>query len=426
MQPSQMDYSETYPTLDIDSYNINTSSVPVNGSVFSSGPIYVDILKQDFLIPDSLTIRYNLSITTGTTQGFVCGCPVYTPFYRLEVQANGQNLETIQQYNLLQHMMTNVTLSSANKFARESAYGYLQTAATAACNGHQCTASTTTETFSVSAPLNCILSNCRKYIPLFAMPQFRLIFTLDAMSNMMGYTTGTNTSFSVSNFEVCYELYHTSASVMNSLLSNQKLYLKSISFTNIAQTVSSGSSGTLNINFNVHYNSIKSAFLLFTQAGATTTLQNNQYDSVDVTTGTGDYQLIVGGTSYPQKPLSCSLNKSGILTELQKAATTFGQEYWSIFDKQNEMDISATNFTSALMAGTSSFTNCFKFIVGVHLEKMHNNTSVFSGISSQNTAIIARINCPTATTIGLNANLILVYDTLIEFDVASGQISVKQ
>jgi hypothetical protein len=78
------------------------------------------------------------------------------------------------------------------------------------------------------------------------------------------------------------------------------------------------------------------------------------------------------------------------------------------------------------MAGTSTLTNCYKFIDGVHTGKMHNNTSVFSGISSQNTAIIARINCPTATTIALNANIILVFDTLIEFDVASGRISVKQ
>jgi hypothetical protein len=176
MQPSQMDYSETYPTLDPDSYNISTSSVPVNGSVFSSGPIYVDILKQDFLIPDSLSIRYTINVVTGTAAGFVAGCPVFTPFYRLEVQAKGQYLESIPQYNLLQHMMTNVTLSSANKFARESAYGYLQAESTGVCNGHQCAA--LNETYSVSAPLNCILSNCRKYIPLGIMPQFRLIFTL--------------------------------------------------------------------------------------------------------------------------------------------------------------------------------------------------------------------------------------------------------
>jgi hypothetical protein len=133
----------------------------------------------------------------------------------------------------------------------------------------------------------------------------------------------------------------------------------------------------------------------------------------------------VGGVAIPQKPLSCSLNKSGILTELQKASTTFGQEYWCIFDKQNEMDINTAQFTTS-MAGTSTTSNCFKFIVGVHTEKMHNNISVFSCISSQNTAIIAQINCPTATTVSLNANLILVYDTLIEFDVALGQISVKQ
>jgi hypothetical protein len=244
---------------------------------------------------------------------------------------------------------------------------------------------------------------------------------------MLGYVAANTayTSFTISNFEVCYELYHTSASVMNSVLSNQKLYLKSISYSNTSTTVPAGSSGTLSLNFNVHYSSIKAAFLLFTQSGLSAVTVNNQYDSVDLTQGTGDYQIIIGGTPIPSKPLSCSLNKAGILTELQKASTTFGQEYWCIFDKQNEMDINTANFTTS-QTTASTTSNCYKFIVGVHTEKLHNNTSVFSGISSQNTAIIARINCPTATTLALNANLILVYDTLIEFDVASGQISVKQ
>ncbi len=381
-----MDYSETYPTLDPDSYNINTSSVPVNGSVFSSGPIYVDLLKQDFLIHDSLSIRYTFSVTTTGYNAFVAGCPVYTPFYRLEVISNGQTIETIPQYNLVQNLISNLTLSSAGKYAREPAYGYTAAATTNVCNGHLCTA--LTETYSVSAPLNCILSNCRKYLPLFAMPQFRLVFTLDSLTNMIGYNSTTPgspvpVSFTISNFEVCYELYHTSAQVMNSLLqSNHKIYLKSISFNNIAQTVSSGSSGTLNINYNVHYNSIKAAFLIFTSTGVSAIQQNNQFDSIDITAGSGDYQLLVGGVSFPQKPLSCSLNKSGILSELQKASTTFGQEYWCIFDKQNEMDINTSQFNSTSQSTASSNSNPYNFIVGVHLEKMHNNTSVFSGVSS--------------------------------------------
>jgi hypothetical protein len=130
--------------------------------------------------------------------------------------------------------------------------------------------------------------------------------------------------------------------------------------------------------------------------------------------------------AFPQKPLSSATNKSGIFTELRKASTVFGQDYSCIFDKQNEMDISSANI-GRIHATATTLIAPEKFYVGVHTEKLHNNSNIFSGISSRDSAIVARINCPTATTTSIfNAILVLVYDCVLKFDIAGGQVSVIQ
>lgn len=94
----------------------------------------------------------------------------------------------------------------------------------------------------------------------------------------------------------------------------------------------------------------------------------------------------------------------------------------------NNMSISSTEFgyVASAAPGTSLYLPS-KFIVGFHTEKLRNNNIIFSGISNENTALVARINIgSTATAFNRNANLILVYDTLIECDLENGQISVKK
>jgi hypothetical protein len=264
------------------------------------------------------------------------------------------------------------------------------------------------------------------------MPQIRLQFTLDSLLNVFGYyqtavpAISIPSSFTITNFEVCYELYHAPAHVMSSLIqSNQKLYLKSISFNNVGTLVPSGTSGALSLNFNVRYNSIKAGFLYFAPTASSITFTNGQFDSYDLTQNSGDYQLFIGGISCPQKPLSAVSNRSGILSELRKASTCFGAEYSCIFDKGNEMDIATGEFNALLHTTASTQSLAQKFFVGFHTEKLHNNTTCFSGISSQNTAIVARITCPTATAAAFNAQLITIFDALIEMDLSTGQVNVK-
>jgi hypothetical protein len=78
------------------------------------------------------------------------------------------------------------------------------------------------------------------------------------------------------------------------------------------------------------------------------------------------------------------------------------------------MDISVGEFGNAMT------TLQQKFIVGVHLEKVHNDKLSFSGIPSNQQTITVRINCgSTATTAVLNMQLILIVDAVLVIDFES-------
>lgn len=96
-----------------------------------------------------------------------------------------------------------------------------------------------------------------------------------------------------------------------------------------------GSSGTLSLNYNVHYNSIKAAFLLFGATGSSANFINGQFDSFD-TQGGGDYSDKIAGTMFPNKLLSALTGKAQVLTELRKSSTTLQTGgYQNIFKSNN-------------------------------------------------------------------------------------------
>ena len=265
--PYHLDYDQPHTAIEPESFTINTSSTPLNGSSFSAGNIIqVTLPRQDCLVPDSVYIRYTQTLITGTANGFMAGCPVYSPFLKLETLIGGQSEETLMNHNLVQNFVMNVNYTTAQKYALENAYGYTALNATNKCNGHLTTVGVVgnPDVFSVSAPLNNCLTNCKQYLPLALMGQVQLNFTLDAMANIMGFVnTSTNTSYTISNFEVCYELYHPSNAFMDNLRARGGISLKTLTFPTSSIPLASGSVGTQILSYNIgSFKSIKSAFLL--------------------------------------------------------------------------------------------------------------------------------------------------------------------
>ncbi len=418
--PSSVDYKEALPALPDNAQCINVAASPVNGASFSSGQqVIFDLLNRGFLVPDSMYLSYSFSITKGAAvddAAFWRATPVYSAFNRLDIQIGSQTVDTIQNYGLVAHVISNISLDVAQKYGLAQTFGY-GTAAGGVPSLEQFDGrglpAATSVTGSVSAPLISMLSNSEKLLPLFAMPQVRMVLTLDSIANQFNTVANGVTGFTISNVELRYKVVDMGGAVENIVLGmGDKLYIKSQSFACSSQTLPA-TTGYSELVYNQRYASVKSLIAVNGSASA-----NGFYDSIDLTSNNGDYSFMIGGVMYPQKPISTSTAKAQALMELKSAMG-------SIFDKNNSMSINTVEWSYvASPAPTTTQTAPGKFFVGTSTEKLNSN-NLLTGISTQNSPISYRINTGTSTTNPSTVSLIINYDTLLEIDTMTRQASVK-
>ena len=415
--PSSVAYGESLPALPDNTQCINIAAAPTNGASFSSGQqIYLDLVNRGFLVPDSMYLSYSYA-STNVVNAEMIGCPAVTPFNRLDVQVGSMTIDTIQQYNIFYHFLTNVSMDVAQKYGQQASLGYNNSTTMPSLeqlDGRQLVAN---EPGSFAFPLVSILSNAEKLIPLFAMPQVRLVLTMESLANMVT-STAAMTGFTISNVQLRYKVVDFGGSVEQIVLgSSDKLYIKSQSFSLSSQTLVANSIGFIELIYNQRYASVKSLFAI--NGNKAITASNGAFDSVDLTRSNGDYCFSVGGVLYPPAPISTKTARSQALQELRSAVG-------SIFDKNNNMSINAVEY--GYNAGTESATTYSapgKFYVGTSTERLNSN-NLLTGISTANSPISYRINTGTAT--GANnstVSLIVNYDALIEVDTQTRQVSVK-
>jgi hypothetical protein len=241
-------------------------------------------------------------------------------------------------------MLVNLQMSVADKYGQQYSLGYADITTTPLntelLDGRLCIA--TTDTFSLSAPLYCLLGNSEKLIPLFLLQNMRLEFTFESLANLSSNLSGDSgsimTGYSISNFEVVYNVIDFGQEIQRQIIAeNPKIRIKSSSYNTSIAPIANGSNGNINLIYNLRYASIKSAFLNF-GGTSTTNSANKNMDSIDPTSSNGDFSLQIAGINYPQKSLSSSNNKSGIMNELRRSMG-------SIFGSNVSMSINAYEFS---------------------------------------------------------------------------------
>lgn len=416
--PSQVAYTPTLPSLGADVVNTSIALAPTTGSAFSENAIIsfdIPTTAGAYLDPESLYLRYKWSTTSAL--GFeIKGTPAYTPIKNVQVFFGSAIVENTQDWGMVQNMVVNLTHNAAQKAGLAGAYGYSDYTATNMGQGLNGRTGTLNEVFSVAAPFPCILSNAQKLIPLGLMPQIRVSITLDTISNI--YTTAVvPTAFSLTNVELCYD------SVSMPGVDNQvrgmgeKIYIKSAAYSTATTAVASGSSGSIDLLYNVRLSSIKSVFASF--GGTTAQSLNKSWDSYDITSNSGDYAFSVGGIQHPQRPISAVNCRAAALMELKAA---IGGVHSS---QTNNFSISAAEF-AYVGNGTTTMKIPAKFIISQNLERLQSNQILLSGMSSQASPVSLRISSPTATAQLHNVSCIFLYDALIEVDTMSKNAVVKQ
>jgi len=419
--PSSVNYAEVVASLPDNAIKYSVSLQPINGSSFGTGgqQIQFQFPNRGYFIPDSLYLRYKCVTTcSAATPVYMLGTPCYTPFQRLETQFGSVTVDSINNYNQVAHILTNCTLDVAQKYGMQSSYGYtgvLSVPTLEELDGRYI-ASAGGDTTSFSCPLPCLLTNVAdKLLPLFAMPTITVTLTTDALTNM--FSSNVATSLTLSNLELCFDFIELGSEVDAMVRGmGPKLYIKSQSFSNSSVSLASGISGSQSIVFNQRYASVKAAIVSFSSGAGYGS--NQSFEALDITQNLGDYSITIGSIQYPQKPLSAVNNKSGILQELRRCIG-------SIYDKTNAMSINSGEF-NIIDAGVfnTGFNAPGKFYLGFNLQKLHTN-SLLTGISTNNSNISVNVNMPSATNKGHPANLLLIYDALIEISVLEKQSSVK-
>ena len=140
--PKSVDYSTPLATMPDGTVNYLVSNTPINNNSFGPGStIIVDLNNVPaFLDPASLSFRYKYTavapaatVSNSGSCGIV-GCPAYTPFLRCDIIANSSVIESINNYNSLATMLTNVGYSVSEKLGMQTSLGYAPTSGDAMDN----------------------------------------------------------------------------------------------------------------------------------------------------------------------------------------------------------------------------------------------------------------------------------------------------
>lgn len=434
--PSSVNYDEPLPSLPPNVQNFTQVLYPINGSqFFPSQTINVDIPSRGFIDPKSIYIRYRLNLGAGasaTTATFMPGCPLYTPFQRVDTYINSQIVDSVNEYNQTAHMWSNIYLSVSDKYGMQSGFGYR--ADTDANDGLPSNidsrhipviAINGTTSWSVSGPLVCCkLSSCEKFFPAFATGNIRLSFTLDTLATWIATVNTPNfdpLKCFISNFELVYDLIDFGNEYEQEILNKPTLMIKSDGYNNSSTVVASGTSGNQTFVFNQRLSSIRNAIVLGAGSAVNTTQLNGKFDTFDITTN-GSYSINIGGVSYPQGgPVNLALNRSGALSELRKATGV-------LYDWSKSMSINNLEY-SYVDATTTAQYQPGKVYIGFDLNKINSSSNaIMNGTSSQNSPInvVLQINTAIAANNAKQLCLVLNYDCVFVIDPRTRNVTMTQ
>ena len=334
--PKEIAYAPSLPSLpECSSYDIVLA--PVNGGSFGpSQLIQFDITSRGFIEPGSIYLRYKYTLTNTLTETSTIKCtPVYSLINKLETIFGSSVVESINNFNQVANLMVNLQQDVAMKYGQQSAYGWSTggTPSLQELDGRVCA---NNEVGSFAAPLPCILSQAEKLIPAGLMPNIRVQLTTASLAEAF-LAVQIPTNYSLSNVELCYSMVDFNGDVNDMVKSmGEPFYIKSTSFKNMATTLSSGVTGSVELVYNMRLASIKSLFACF--AGQNARCVNGVFDSVDVTSNNGEYVFNIAGVQFPNRAISTLNNKSSGLMELKKAVGALHSESYNSSINRIEFD----------------------------------------------------------------------------------------
>ena len=433
--PKELAYSPSLPTIPAGTTSKQIVLAPVNGANFSgdgAALIQFDLNQAGYLDPKSLYLRYRItSGGTHATAAVICKVPFYTMLQRSEVIIGSTVVESVNDYNVYCNMFLDVSLDVAQKFGNSRAWGLNNSSQNLANqDGGTITQSGAGSVIDVAGPLPNILSACEKLVPLGMMPNVRLQLTLERVANaVIVVAAGVPASLNISNVELCYTQIDFPSSVDSMVMSmGEKFFIKSQGIASMANNQNVGFNGTVDLPYNVRLASVKSLFTTFAPISGANIANalNRKFDSIDISSRNGSYVYQVGGVQYPSREVSTLRNPSSVLVELRNAVGGLHSTDYNSSISYAEFDYTDATVAAASGAVPTTGIDPAKFYFGANLETLTDSGVLLSGVSTQSSPIMLRVNTATTTLLGYNITLFAMYDALLEIEPATRNASVKQ
>lgn len=453
--PEELTYeslSRMYPSVKSE-YRKN----PINGSTFSTGDIQLKINKmaKSFGNPATLAINFRVrqQITYGATGPSGAGVNAIAilgnalSYFSQQVvkPTNGQWQDTINFPGLISNTIMNLTTNPIEKEGMVS-FGFDNENWGAGYTNRGdiirsvTTSANTTETFwrSYSIPLIGIL-NTHKLIPLFC-DDIDINLTVNSASNFIVpflITAGaTYPGFEISEVELVMDVLTLEEAGFNELL---KMYpngmsIKTESYLYGTSSLPSGGVGSYDITYAHGLNSLKKFIWWASPVG------NWELNYGGVNPNLQNWQLLIGSTAYPQ--IACkSYSLAEVFYQNQKSFGSFySTAHCGSVDRPSMAKCSKkgtskftqefsdytvdrpTTVANAVLGDASKFSNKYYNSLDVEIINQLKN-SIYSGISTKGSSNLFRITVGEAlATVVHNITFYSVYDAVITFDWASGEI----
>lgn len=415
--PNQFEYNVR--NLDKAITQASYISRATNGSVFNANnTIQFNLLNNasTYLVPESMFLQGTIKITCAEAST-VLGIPGYSAFNRLDTFANSANIESINSYGAICQQLIHSKLNTAQKVSMSEAFGtsFDSDGSFVATDSNE-TVAATEKIINFSVPINNVLTNCTKYVPL-DMAQMILYLTVDSAENFTCVSadgsTPNVTAFTLENMEIHYKAI-TVPAYLDAMIKSQvdgakELTLKSSSYSVTLAQLAANSSGSQAYSFANSLTSIKSLMVAFCRT------DRFRYNAAYKISDVGQLNYIVSGKNYPQTPLN--LQRSGHLLEYLESVHGINVSPTSV---NHSLNVNNALLPNAAFAA-AQLKNLPKTYYGCNVESLAGNQLVMSGISSQNSNIELRFSIDNvAPNVNLNLMQTFLYDLVIKYNPSTG------
>jgi hypothetical protein len=444
--PAAVDFSKKLPHLPENTATSLMTVLPTNGNAFKAGSVIsFDLPAQPGLYLDGKTafLRYKFKYSSGATAPILRATPALTPFFKLDEFINSVPVNSVYNYNQVANMYVQTHLGVSEKYGVQAAlFSELKNVAGNDTLGDSVTLIASQSTLagycSFAFPLYCsALSQMDKYLPTGLAGSYRIQLTLAQIADMVSVTANL-TDYQIESVELCINAMQLGVGVDQMIASmGETIMIKSTGWANAGVgQIASGASGVVSMLANHRFQSINNLYVLGSGAAVASDL-NGIFDSRDVTSCAGTYQVTIGSQTFPQLPINTAVNKNAVLQYLRECTS-------SLADWRYAMSINAVEFASYLgsanatqltgnitPSAATTVTEPAKFIVGIPVSKIqpidsYAPSSLLSGVSAASTPIIVNISVGTATGQAYNMFCIAEYDVLLHIDPMSRTTSVIQ